>query len=148
MSTELRDNVLGPFPGESHSPRLPPSSAWKLPYDFMFSHDLPQPTLALNSLICLSACSYSDYRCEPTHLNCRVMGMEPRASGTLGQHSNWIVQMHIFIGYALQGSFLKQDGPVENGETPPYRTATLKTCLRDFLGWKPTAQSLATPFDW
>lgn len=24
----------------------------------------------------------------------------------------------------------------------------LKTCLRGFLGWKPTAQNLAMPFDW
>lgn len=91
-------------------------------------------SVAEDDLICLSLRSYSDYRCEPPHLNCRVTGMEARASGTLGQRSNWILQLYIFIGYALQRSFLIQDGPVENGDTPLHRTATFKNLPQGFPG--------------
>lgn len=87
-----------------------------------------------NDLIHLSPRSYSDSRCESPHLDGRVTGMEPRASGTLGQCSNWILQLYIFIGYALQRSFLIQDGSVVNGDTPWHRTATFKTLPQGFPG--------------
>lgn len=101
-------------------------------------------SVAEDDLICLSLRSYSDYRCEPPHLNCRVTGMEARASGTLGQRSNCT----FLQGILYRDHFLFKMGQWKMVILHCTELLLLKTCFRGFLGWKPTAQSLAIHFDW
>lgn len=112
----VRDNVLGPFLGEGHSPCLPLFSAWRVSYDLILRHVLMWPMLALNSL---GSWRWPDIPVSTSHT--RITGVSQdvwiiqlqewnpgpyaRLASTLTEHT----RLYIFIGYDLQRPFLIQE---------------------------------------